>query len=235
MSTKFTYVWFDLGYTLLYMQRERTYQEALKQNGINIGLKALEKGFHIMDKHFMKNYPGVFNGDRETYMPWYLGALNFLLGVKLDACKIDRDWKNIQDKTPNYWMPFDNVHEVLSELKDLGICLGVISNWDDSIREILSDHELVEYFDNIIISNEVGYEKPNTEIFKIALKEANVRPENCLYVGDNYYDDSVSEKVGINYLLINRFGRLGVEELKNQTIIKDISEVKKYILHKVAI
>jgi hypothetical protein len=68
-----SFIWFDLGYTLVYMQRETTYQQALKNFGIDVPLADIEKEFHLTDKLFMREYPGFFLEPREVFMPSYLG------------------------------------------------------------------------------------------------------------------------------------------------------------------
>ena len=50
------FVWFDMGYTLLYMQRETTYQQALRKFNIEVSLADIEKEFHLTDKLFMREY-----------------------------------------------------------------------------------------------------------------------------------------------------------------------------------
>jgi putative hydrolase of the HAD superfamily len=76
----------------------------------------------------------------------------------------------------------------------------------------------------------VGCAKPNEKIFKLALDKAGVDASRCLYIGDNYYDDTLgSDKVGMRSLIINRFGRFGVEELENQELIENISGVLDYL------
>ncbi|NPE31890.1 hypothetical protein HNV12_28810, partial [Methanococcoides sp. SA1] len=76
------YLWFDLGYTLLYLNREKAYQQALAELDINLPLETIERGFHFMDKLFMREYPGLFGGAPGIYMPWFLGRLNYQLGIK---------------------------------------------------------------------------------------------------------------------------------------------------------
>jgi putative hydrolase of the HAD superfamily len=39
------------------MQRETTYQQALKNFGIDVPLADIEKEFHLTDKLFMREYP----------------------------------------------------------------------------------------------------------------------------------------------------------------------------------
>ena len=139
-----SFIWFDMGYTLVYMQREATYQQALEKSGINVSIEILEKEFHLMDKLFMREYPGVFLNERGVYMPWYLGALNYRLGIRLDVCELDTVWHGIQMEVENYWLPFDGVHKVLKALKKDSFGLGIISNWDDTARNVLNGTELSE-------------------------------------------------------------------------------------------
>ena len=225
-----SYIWFDMGYTLVYMQRELTYQQALKKLGVDATLADLEREFHVTDKQFMREYPGVFLNERGVYMPWFLGILNYRLGFRLDVCRLDSVWHGIQKEVENYWLPFDGVHEVLQNFKSDSIGLGIISNWDDTARNVLNGAELAEYFDPIIISSEVKCKKPHAEIFELALDRAGVTADQCIYVGDNYYDDAVgSRAVGMRALILNRFGKLGVEEIDDCPIIKHISEITEHV------
>ena len=74
-----SFIWFDMGYTLVYMQREKTYRQALEKFGVDAAIEILEKEFHLTDKLFMREYPGVFLNERGVFMPWYLGILNYRL------------------------------------------------------------------------------------------------------------------------------------------------------------
>ena len=115
-------------------------------------------------------------------------------------------------------------------MKRDSIGLGIISNWDDTARNVLNGTELNEYFDPIIISSEVNCKKPDPKIFELALDKAGVSAGECIYVGDNYYDDAVgSRAVGMQSLILNRFGKLGVEEISDCPIIEHISQIPEYI------
>ena len=68
------------------------------------------------------------------------------------------------------------------------------------------------------------------EIFNLAMQKANVSPQACIYVGDNYYDDAVgSRKVGMQTLILNRFGTLGVEEIDDAPIIQNLAQIKDHL------
>lgn len=225
-----SFVWFDIGYTLLYMQRETTYREALRRFGCEVPLEELRRAFHVTDKHFMRAHPGAFLKPRRVYMPWYLGQMNFTLGIAVDVCALDACWEEIKREVRPYWLPYPEAPAVLERLKRAGVGCGVISNWDESAREVLRTAGLIGYFDPIVISCEVGASKPDPAIFRAALTRAGADPARSLYVGDNYYDDAVgSRRVGMEALIVNRFGRLGVEEITDCRIIADLNAVVEHV------
>lgn len=84
--------------------------------------------------------------------------------------------------------------------------------------------------DHIIVSSEVQVEKPDVRIFLKAAELAGVDPKQCLYVGDNYYDDVVgSAKAGMKPILINRFGTLGIEEITFERTLLSVEELPELL------
>ena len=72
--------------------------------------------------------------------------------------------------------------------------------------------------------------KPDPRIFDIALQKAAVSARDCIYIGDNYYDDALgSRRVGMPAMIINRFGKLGVEEIHDCPVIGRLSDLFKLI------
>ena len=225
-----SFVWFDIGYTLLYMQREITYQKALREFGIEAPFDDIEKQFHLTDKLFMREYPGFFLQPREVFMPAYLGIMNYRMGLSVNLCELNTCWETIKKDVSKYWLPFNGVEEVLLELKKRSIGLGVISNWDCTARDILKTAGLIDFFDHLVISCEVDCSKPDARIFNLAIQKASVEAYRCIYIGDNYYDDCLgSRKVGMNPLIINRFGSLGVEEIDDCPVIYRLVDILKFI------
>jgi putative hydrolase of the HAD superfamily len=221
-----SFVFFDIGLTLLSPRGAPTYQEVLRGLGFQVELEAIERAFHLEDKRFMREFPGVFGNPHYSPMPWFLGGVNYRLGVRTDLCAAAALWRERQQRSRPYWVPFPEAHGVLAELRRRGFGLGVISNWDPGARELLAGHGLAEFFDPMVISSEVGSEKPAPGIFRIALERAGMRGEQCLYVGDNYYDDALGcRRVGMQALILNRFGRLGIEEISDCDFISSLSEL----------
>ena len=150
--------------------------------------------------------------------------------MSVNLCELDTCWEAIKKDVEKYWLPFNGAAEVLLELKRRSIGLGIISNWDCTARDIISAAGLIDYFDHLVISCEVDCAKPDSRIFNLALQKASMEARRCMYVGDNYYDDCLgSRKVGMNALIINRFGSLGVEEVDDCPIIHQLSDILNYI------
>ena len=216
-------IWFDLGYTLLYLNRETAYQAALEERGFSLTLDKISRGFHFTDKLFMREYHGYFGGPPEYYMPLYVGRMNMFLGVKVDIIKIYTRWMELRGMQKRQWEAYDFCGETLRALREQGYSLGVISNWDASARPILDELGLTSYFDNIIISSEVGVEKPDPAIFLKAFEVSGTNADHSIYIGDNYYDDAIgSRAAGMDCLIVNRYGSFGVEEITDNEIVPDI-------------
>jgi putative hydrolase of the HAD superfamily len=79
--------------------------------------------------------------------------------------------------------------DTLRRLKYMGKTLGLISNAD--VTEILGwqSSPLVQYFDKALFSCQVGFVKPEREIYESCISGLGVVPEDCLYVGDGGSDE----------------------------------------------
>jgi len=79
----------------------------------------------------------------------------------------------------------DGVFEVLDAIRKEGYRIGMIANGDSTdCWNIIEATGLHNYFGAIVISEEVGIEKPNQRIFEVALGKLGVEPENAVMVGN---------------------------------------------------
>ncbi|MBI3325500.1 MAG: HAD-IA family hydrolase, partial [Nitrospinae bacterium] len=108
---------------------------------------------------------------------------------------------------PEVWRVFPEVMEVLPRLKERGFVTGVISNWDTRLGPLLEGLGLMRYLDHVVLSAEVGWEKPHRRIFEAALTRAGVPPAQALHVGDNYQQDVVGARdAGMQAVWLRRRG-----------------------------
>lgn len=95
------------------------------------------------------------------------------------------------------WRPayavLGSARALLEALRGRGIKTGLIMNsWPDPARVLRADVEelgLAELFDVMVFSAEVGFSKPQPEIFLLALEQLGVAPEDAMFVGDRLDTD----------------------------------------------
>ncbi len=93
------------------------------------------------------------------------------------------------------WRATDETNAAtLAALKARGLALGVISNSDGRIESAFQQAGLSSYFDFFIDSFHAGVEKPDPQIFHLAVERAGVNPEQAAHVGDLYWVDVVGAR-----------------------------------------
>lgn len=101
----------------------------------------------------------------------------------------------------------EDVRKALTELKEAGYILAVISNRDKPLHEILESHGISEFFHFSLAGGEVDIYKPEPGIFEHALKRVDLSPQETVYVGDNYFADVVgSRRAGLRPVLYDPSG-----------------------------
>lgn len=92
--------------------------------------------------------------------------------------------------------------DTLKQLKSRGKRLGLISNADVTEKYGWDDSPIREYFDCSIFSCDVGYVKPDKEIYELCLKNLGVLPCDSMFVGDGGSDELKGAKaLGITTVL----------------------------------
>ncbi len=107
------------------------------------------------------------------------------------------------------WRVFEDVEQsqILKRLKNKGVILGVISNWDSRLPVILKNLGLASYFDFILASTVVGSAKPDSLIFEEALRQSGVAKEKACHIGDEPQADLLGARnAGLHSILIDRKG-----------------------------
>ncbi len=110
--------------------------------------------------------------------------------------ELSRLWSNVLPGVPN----------ALEKLRAMGLRLAVVSNSDGTCESILIEHGLRAFFDAVVDSTEVGFEKPDPRIFQRALEILGANPAQTLHAGDSYHADVEGARAaGVSALLIDPF------------------------------
>ena len=121
---------------------------------------------------------------------------------------------------------FDDVIEVIAYLKDK-YRLAILTNGSPvSQRRKLESTGILNLFELSVVSGEVGIDKPDPRIFDVMCDRLNVKPEECLYIGDNYVNDVLGARnAGWNAIYLNR---LHLESDESQ-MIDSLKKLKKIL------
>lgn len=106
-----------------------------------------------------------------------------------------------------HFRAFPDAVPALQALRDLGLRLLAVSNWDCSLPRALAFAGLDGLLDGVVASATVGAAKPDPRPFEAALAAAGVRPGEALHVGDSPVNDlEGAQAAGLRAVLIDRSG-----------------------------
>ena len=108
--------------------------------------------------------------------------------------------------------------EALAGLAAAGWTVAVISNADGTVEALLESAGLRRHLRFVVDSGNVGIEKPDPRIFRVALEQAGVSAAESYYVGDIYEIDVVgAQGVGMVPVLLDPLGRYGSRGCRTTT------------------
>jgi putative hydrolase of the HAD superfamily len=124
--------------------------------------------------------------DRAAYVAWERERLR----RRARACGVGEDdlealVADLHLASKTYTLKaYDEVADVLAELRRRGLTLAICSNWDWDIDRAVAGAGLDDLFDVVVTSARAGARKPHPRIFEHTLARCGVRPSQALFVGD---------------------------------------------------
>ena len=161
MLEEINWIFFDLGSTLI----DETAADARRITEMISGTDITEEAYR--EKRLEMIQKGL-NGDLST----------------IDYYGLTKTPWHSEDE-----VPYPDVVSTLTELKQRGYKLGVVANQNYGTEQRLKQWNLLQFFDSIAASAELGMAKPDPEIFEWALNQANCCPQNAIMVGDRMDND----------------------------------------------
>lgn len=235
-------VFLDMGFTLVKFQPsfEGIYGRACR-----------EEGFRVADADLVEAIQDVWSGlvDQNLLRPdevseaaaqeWQQMITKRILSrvgvpereVEVIASRIDELFTD-----PASYRVYDEVPEVLAELKSAGLRLGIVSNWDWHLPRLCRELGVDRHINFIVTSARVGASKPDEKIFQEAFHLAGVPPERTLHVGDSYRADVMgAREAGADAVLLERGDKPALETIEvddegDVSIIRDLGELSSIAL-----
>jgi putative hydrolase of the HAD superfamily len=105
------------------------------------------------------------------------------------------------------FVPFPDAAPTLASLRESGLRLAVVSNWDCSLPGVLSQVGLAAAVDEVVVSAQAGTAKPDPGIYSLTLERLRCAPQEAIFVGDSLETDVAGARAtGVRALLIDRTG-----------------------------
>lgn len=146
------------------------------------------------------------------------------LGVDLPKDKIILHMKHYLLEEYLYNIPAkENVSDVLKQLKEEGASLNVLTASPHiTLDSCLVRLGLYDLFDNIWSCDDFNTTKANPEIYKMVAEKLGEKPENILFLDDNYNADKTAKEAGMIVC--------GVYDDSSKDYIDDIKSITDYYI-----
>jgi putative hydrolase of the HAD superfamily len=190
-------IFFDVGNTLLYPNREQILAPLPKQ------LHPTLDQWHAVERKTKKEFDQGMIGGKIDHSFWWTFYTHLLKALDaLEDGLRDTLVRNTQ-QSANWDQILPGTFEALQRM-GRDHALAVISNSDGKIKDVLGRCGIADCFRCITDSGSVGCEKPHPSIFQAALHEMQAQPGESLYVGDVYSIDFVGARnVGMEAVLFD--------------------------------
>ncbi len=227
---KYKHIFFDLDRTL--WDFEKNSVETLKEIFFKYKLDEkiespevfINKYKEINEKLWAKYRTGEIKKEFLRNQRFLLTLQHFGINDSSLAEKFGTDYIEI---SPTKTILFPNTIETLKYLSKK-YTLHIITNGFKEVQFVkLKNNKLDKYFDKVITSETVGYQKPNAKIFQHSLSTSNAKKEESLMIGDDLNTDILGARnFGMNQVFFNTINTKHNEKVTHEiTDLKELTEL----------
>jgi putative hydrolase of the HAD superfamily len=193
-------VLFDMGSTLLEFENH-PWEELIR-----LGVEAVYEGFHAHGavlparqefyQAFRDTYQETWREAEQSLMEVEIRVLLHKAALELGLPLADAE---VWDLVRAHYGPvssqvtiYADTIETLADVRRRGMKIGLVSNtvWPGALhKEDLERFGVIEFFDHLLFSSDLGVRKPHPQIFQAALEALNVAPQEAVFVGDRVPED----------------------------------------------
>lgn len=131
---------------------------------------------------------------------------------------------------PDFVKGVHDAIKTLSEKYKLGVISDAIFSPGRSLRKLLEDEGLLQYFSIFVFSDEVGCSKPHECVFNAAKEGLGVEFNEIVHIGDREHNDILGpEKMGMHSILCLAALNRGSDRNRADAYFEDYSELPNLI------
>jgi putative hydrolase of the HAD superfamily len=125
------------------------------------------------------------------------------------------------------WRYEPDLDTVTQDLRRRGFQLGLASNYDARLRQVVAELPVLATLHPLVISSEVGWRKPAPEFFQFVCRRLGLSPHQVLYVGDDLVNDyAAARKTGLQAVLFDPEVRAPILPFR----INRLGDLVKYLI-----
>ncbi len=248
MENKIKMVYWDLGGTIVDLSpaiKERAVKKINTTYHCSISVEMFDQEIKAewerRENHNAQKKIKSVNDDTKEKQYW----IEFYMCVlkKLNIRVKDRNivkWLATMQSNPQSFVELPFVRETIKNLREKNIPVGVISNAFPSARKILDKNGLIQEFNeqHVILSYEYNSVKPERTIYKKAIANAKVKPQEILFIDDrkSFVDGATAS--GMKAVVINdakgeKFSGSGRPKLeKIEYLTKKLFVTIRFVIHR---
>jgi HAD superfamily hydrolase (TIGR01509 family) len=200
------FIYFDLGNVLISFDHSRAWQQIAGLTGIpservekilfNSGLQIKYEKGEVSTKEFHRYF--------------------------CQQAQVSISLEDLCFAASNIFDPLDGSIQLLQTLSQAGHRLGLLSNTCDCHWQFFRDDVRFNYlhssFEQTVLSFETGCMKPDTDIYRIAARQANCDPESILYIDDLEVNVKAAQSYGFDGIHFQGFSGLLNELTKRELV-----------------
>ena len=162
----------------------------------------------------------------QTFRLKYLRAMNARMGWRFTDAQLKALARDFTLNEQRYGV-FEDVAFWLKRWKER-FRLGILSDAMPSILVFMRAFGLLQYFDAVVISTQVGVIKPDPAMYAAILKKLDARGEDCLFIDDRAENLTGAQAAGMHAVQMARPSFLP-RSLWQGGIVRDFESLNRYI------
>jgi len=224
-------IFFDFGDTLAstipsYPERIGS---AIKKAGFEFNDDDYIRAYMMADYHTYKRYKSLDTVDNDKRLEWMFEIITNELSLDTEPRELRKEVRSGMRHMPfERRILLNGANETLSLLKNKGYRLAILSNNDGRVHEKCAELGIRNFFEAIIDSTNVGYIKPDRQIFDYTLDLLGLNESESIHIGDLYGADVLGannaniDAIWFNHRRSEDLDNKGVTQIDHLSQLEDI-------------
>ena len=224
-------IFFDLDHTLWDFDKnsDLTFFKILKKNDISIDVSKFLNYYHPINRKYWEMYRE--NKVSKADLRYYRLSDTFKkLNYEINDDRINQLAIDYIEHLSDFNHLIPDTLTVLELLKSKYKMHIITNGFKEVQKRKLQKSDLIQYFETVTISEDVGVKKPHKLIFNHALTAANANVESSIMIGDNFNADILGALgIGMKAIYYD-FHKTNEQERENVVIVKSLKEIIPILL-----